>query len=85
MFQFYKEEIVEEIIKCEDPKSVELFINNEITDMKQKGYINYLIMRFIQKLDMRLITFKSIEKKKEENIRFAHRVLLNKMIKGVDA
>jgi hypothetical protein len=87
MFQFFKEEIVEEIIKCEDPKSVESFINKEITGMKQKGYINHLIMRFIQKLDMRLITFKpsGAAKDKMENIRFARQILMNKILKGVDA
>jgi hypothetical protein len=87
MFQFFKEEIVEEIIKCEDPKSVESFINKEITGMKQKGYINHLIMRFIQKLDMKLITFKPTEsaKDKMENIRFARQILMNKILKGVDA
>ncbi|HEX8516275.1 MAG TPA: hypothetical protein VF868_08765 [Bacteroidia bacterium] len=87
MFQFFKEEIVEEIIKCDDPKSVESFINNEITDLKKKGYINHLIMRFIQKLDMKLITFTPSESAmdKIENIRFARQILLNKILKGVDA
>lgn len=85
MFQFFKEEIVEEIIQCEDPKAVESFINNEITDLKQKGYINHLIMRFIQKLDMKLITFKNVSGERMENIRLARQVLLNKMLKGVDA
>jgi hypothetical protein len=87
MFQLVKEEIVEEIIKCDDPKSVESCINNEITDLKQKGYINHLIMRFIQKLDMRLITFKPSDATmdKIENIRFARQILLNKILKGVDA
>ncbi|MCW3072869.1 MAG: hypothetical protein JWO44_2759 [Bacteroidetes bacterium] len=87
MFQFFKEEIVEEIIKCEDPKSVESFINKEITELKQKGYINHLIMRFVQKLDMKLITFKQSEaaKEKADNIRFARQVLLHKILKGVDA
>ncbi|MDF2436679.1 MAG: hypothetical protein K0Q95_1055 [Bacteroidota bacterium] len=86
MFQILKEEIVEEIIKCEDPKSVESYINNEITDLKKKGYINHLIMRFIQKLDMKLITFKqSVSSERMENIRLARQILLNKMLKGVDA
>lgn len=87
MFQFFKEEIVEEIIKCDDPKSVESFINNEITGLKQKGYVNCLIMRFIEKLDMKIVTFRQsgAAKDKEENIRFAHQLLLNKILKGVDA
>lgn len=85
MFQFFKEEIVKEIIELEDPKSVESVINNEITDLKQKGYINHLIMRFVQKLDMRLITFKSDASEKSENIRLARQILLNKMLRGLDA
>jgi hypothetical protein len=86
MFQFFKEEIVEEIIKCDDPKLVESFINNEITDLKQKGYINSLIMRCIQKLDMKLVSFKpESAKDKMENIRFARQILINKMLMGVDA
>lgn len=87
MFPFFKEEIVEEIIKCDDPKSVETVINQEITGLKQKGYVNYLIMRCIEKLDMKLVTFRQngATKDKEENIRFAHQFLLNKILKGVDA
>jgi hypothetical protein len=87
MFQFFKEEIVDEIIKCENPESVESFINNEITELKQKGYINHLVMRFVQKLDMKLITFRPGQsaKDKMDNIRFARQVLMNKMLKGIDA
>lgn len=87
MFQFFKEEIVEKIVKCDDPKSVEYFINNEITDLKKKGYINSLIMRCIQKLDMKLTSLNPGESAvyKVENVRLARQILMNKILKGVDA
>jgi hypothetical protein len=87
MLQFYKEETVEGIIKCDDPRSVEFYINNEITDLKRKGYINSFIMRCIQKLDMKLTTLNPGEPatNKMENVRRAHQILLNKILKGVDA
>jgi hypothetical protein len=87
MFQFYKEETVNGIIKCNDPQQVESFINNEITDLKQKGYINNLIMRCIQKLDMRLVSFMPSEPAQQnmENIRLARQILMKKILKGLDA
>lgn len=86
MFQF-KEEVIKDIIECEDPNKVVSYINDEIVTMKQKGFINLVIMRFIQKLDMALVSLKNQNPAvcESSNFQFARKTLLNKILHGVDA
>lgn len=86
MFEL-KEEVIKDIIKCEDPNLVESYINKEIITMKRKGSMNLLIMRFIQKLDMTLAILKRQNPvlAQSSNIQVARKTLMNKLLNGVDA
>lgn len=82
-----KEGEIEKIVNCDDPESVECAITCTIGILKEEGFINDLIMCYIQELDISLTLYKnnSLSLKESDNIKSAQEILMNKILNGIDA
>ena len=79
-----KEKQVKKIKEENDVKSVENIINDCILEMRQNGIENYRIINFIKRLDISLLIIeqKELTNKEWKNVKFAQKVLINKIING---
>jgi hypothetical protein len=78
------EKQIEKIKNAVEIDAIEHIINNYILELKSTGAENYFIANRIRRLDVSLLLIdkKGLSGKEQDNIKFAQKVLINKIVHG---
>jgi hypothetical protein len=86
MMEEIKEENIDEIVHSQDKQDVIFHVNDIIVRMKNEGVDEYLIMKFIQELELSLAFFQTNSTALElSNVAHARELLMAKILNGIDA